>query len=85
MIVDAGAITGCARPLGNRGQTPTLKEKILLARDYIYEEELFFEIMKEARHMASQGITTSEDTVTIDMKAGRCIHINMVCCYLQSE
>ncbi|KAF8453616.1 subunit 17 of mediator complex-domain-containing protein [Terfezia claveryi] len=76
-IVDAGTITGCARPLKNCGQTPTLKEKILLARDYIYEEELYFEIMKEARHMASQGVTTSEDTVTIEMKAGRCIHIDM--------
>lgn len=82
--MDAGTITGCARPPGNRGQTPSLKEKILLARDYIYEEELFFEIMKEARHMASQGITTSEDTVTIDLKAGKCIHIDMVCYDIQS-
>lgn len=79
-IADSGVITGQARPTGNRASNPTLKDKIEIARDFIYEEELFFEILKEARHMASQGITTSEDTVTIDLKAGRCIHLDMVCC-----
>lgn len=80
-IVDHGIITGQARPSVHQAQNPTLQDKIQIARDFIYEEELFFEILKEARHMASQGITTSEDTVSIDMKAGRSIHIDMVCLY----
>lgn len=78
-VIQGGVLTGHARPSGNRAETPMLKDKIETARDFVYEEELFYEIMREARHFASQGITTSEDAVTIDLKAGTYIQIDMVC------
>lgn len=78
-VVQGGVLTGHARPSGNRAEIPMLKDKIETARDFVYEEELFYEIMREARHLASQGITTSEDAVTIDLRTGTYIQIDMVC------
>lgn len=79
-IVDNGTITGQSRPSCNRAQKLTLKDKIETARDFIYEDELFFEIMKEARLLANQGIQTSEDMVTIELRARRSVQIDMVGC-----
>ncbi|KAI5794389.1 subunit 17 of mediator complex-domain-containing protein [Peziza echinospora] len=76
-IVDNGKVTGVSRPSGNRAIKPTLKDKIETARDFIYEDELFFEIMREARNLANLGIKTSESLATIELKQGRSVQIDM--------
>ncbi|KAF8477161.1 subunit 17 of mediator complex-domain-containing protein [Kalaharituber pfeilii] len=75
-ILDGGKVTGQSRPSKSRADNPTLKDKIETARDFIYEDELFFEIMKEARLIANQGIMTSEDAVTIAITAERSVQID---------
>ena len=77
-IVDKGAVTGESRPFGHREGDNSLRDKILTARDFIYEDELFFEIVREARRYANLGIRTSEDQVTIEIQGGRAVQIDMV-------
>lgn len=76
-----GEVVGVSVQDRSRGVS-SVKDKIRRARDFIYEEELFFELTREARVMASQGIRTSEDSVTIELVEGQKVVIDMVHCYL---
>ncbi|KAJ5299035.1 Mediator complex subunit Med17 [Penicillium atrosanguineum] len=43
----------------------TIEQRILQARDSVFEEELFHELVREARSMASSGVTTRENLIRI--------------------
>jgi len=45
--------------------TETIEQRILQARDSVFEEELFHELVREARSMASSGVTTRENLIRI--------------------
>ncbi|OQD75756.1 hypothetical protein PENDEC_c006G04937 [Penicillium decumbens] len=45
--------------------TETIEQRILQARDSVFEEELFHELVREARFMASSGVTTRENLIRI--------------------
>lgn len=51
------------------GQTSTsdqsIEHRILQARDSVFEEELFHELVREARSMASCGVTTRENLIRV--------------------
>ncbi|KAA8902481.1 subunit 17 of mediator complex-domain-containing protein [Sphaerosporella brunnea] len=55
----------------------SVKDMIRRARNFIYEDELFFEVTKEARAYAGHGMRTSEDAVTIELGSGRMIVLDM--------
>lgn len=52
--------------LANVEYVSTITGTIEKARDLVYENELFLEIVREARTLANLGIWTSEDCVSID-------------------
>lgn len=47
------------------GQLGGLDRQIVEARDNLFEEELFHELLREARVMTSQGVTTRENLIQI--------------------
>ncbi|KAI5778910.1 subunit 17 of mediator complex-domain-containing protein [Geopyxis carbonaria] len=56
----------------------SVRDKLERARNFIYEEELFFEMMKEARSLANAGVKTTEDAAIIEAGDGRSIILDMV-------
>lgn len=76
-VLENGEVKGVSIQGGNK-RTGSVKDVIERARNFVYEDELFFEIMREARIMANQGIRTSEDGVTIQLGEYRSISIDMV-------
>lgn len=61
----------------------SVRDMIRRARNFIYEAELFFEIMKEARSCAGQGMRTNEDSAMVELGDGMIIVLDMV--YLTSS
>lgn len=76
-VLENGEVKGSSVQFGNK-RSGSVKDMIQRARNFIYEDELFFEITREARLMANLGVRTSEDAVTIDLGGGRSIAIDMV-------
>jgi len=60
----------------------SVRDMIRRARNFIYEDELFFEIMKEARLFAGQGMRTSEDAAMIELGEGKMVVLDMACLHL---
>ncbi|KAG0127707.1 subunit 17 of mediator complex-domain-containing protein [Tuber indicum] len=75
-VLENGEVKGSSVQSGNKC-SGSVKDMIQRARNFIYEDELFFEITREARLMANYGVRTSEDAVTIDLGGGRSIVIDM--------
>ncbi|KAI5852948.1 subunit 17 of mediator complex-domain-containing protein [Morchella snyderi] len=75
-VIENGEVKGVSVQSGNKKST-SVKDVIERARNFVYEDELFFEIMREARIMANQGIRTSEDGVTLQLGEHRSIIIDM--------
>ncbi|RPA97843.1 hypothetical protein L873DRAFT_1689511 [Choiromyces venosus 120613-1] len=75
-VFENGEVRGSSVQSGNK-RSGSVKDMIRRARNFIYEDELFFEITREARLMANLGVRTSEDAVTIDLGGGRSIAIDM--------
>jgi mediator of RNA polymerase II transcription subunit 17 len=77
-VMQNGAVVGTSTQRAGRNDG-SVKDMIRRARNFIYEDELFFEIMKEARAFAGQGMRTSEDSATIELGGGRMVVLDMVC------
>ena len=58
--------------------TETVEHRILQARDSVFEEELFHELVREARAMASCGVTTRQDLIQIPASDGLEILLDLV-------
>ncbi|KAB8211599.1 mediator of RNA polymerase II transcription subunit 17 [Aspergillus parasiticus] len=58
-----GQITGCSKNRPGSDNTESIESRILQARDTVYEEELFHELVREARILGSQGVTTRQNLV----------------------
>ncbi|GAD98717.1 mediator of RNA polymerase II transcription subunit 17 [Paecilomyces variotii No. 5] len=56
----------------------SIEERILQARDTLYEEELFHELSREARIMASQGVMTGQNIIQFQASEGRDIILELV-------
>ena len=57
-------VTGCSK--STRSTTDgeeSIESRILQARDTVYEEELFHELVREARIMGGQGVTTRQNLI----------------------
>ena len=52
-----------------KDQTANIDQQITEARDSLFEEELFYEISREARSIANQGITTRGQHIEIALDA----------------
>lgn len=59
-------VTGCTKPPGAvSDHADSIEQRILQARDTLFEDELFHELVREARAMASCGVTTRQDLIRI--------------------
>ncbi|KAI9769956.1 MAG: RNA polymerase II mediator complex subunit [Geoglossum simile] len=45
----------------------SIENLILQARNSVYEEELFYELSREARQLANQGVRTVDDTIVLSL------------------
>ncbi|KAB8264662.1 mediator of RNA polymerase II transcription subunit 17 [Aspergillus pseudonomiae] len=62
-VRSCGQITGCSKHRLALENTESIESRILQARDTVYEEELFHELVREARILGSQGVTTRQNLV----------------------
>ncbi|BDD62697.1 hypothetical protein MAP00_007657 [Monascus purpureus] len=79
-IKENGQITGCSKlhksaVSSNMG---SVEGHILQARDNIFEEELFHELVREARVMAGQGVTTRQNLVQFPVSGEQEILLDLV-------
>ena len=55
--------TGCSKPGKSASSEESIESRILQARDTVFEEELFHELVREARIMGGQGVTTRQNLI----------------------
>ncbi|KAI9673370.1 MAG: RNA polymerase II mediator complex subunit, partial [Caeruleum heppii] len=77
MLDESGALSSVSTTPPLHLSTATTEESILNARNSIFEEELFFELGREARQLASQGVRIMDSTIHIQAGA-RTIIIDLV-------
>lgn len=71
--------TGCSRiPTWPSNEESSIEDRILQARDTLYEEELFHELSREARIMASQGVVTGQNLIQFQECGGQDIILELV-------
>ncbi|KAJ5537548.1 Mediator complex subunit Med17 [Penicillium frequentans] len=59
-------ISSSARPCSSTSNdAESIEHRILQARDSVFEEELFHELVREARSMASSGVTTRQNLIQV--------------------
>lgn len=59
-------ISSCTRPCSSTSNhAESIEHRILQARDSVFEEELFHELVREARSMASSGVTTRQNLIQV--------------------
>ncbi|CAI7576794.1 unnamed protein product [Penicillium pancosmium] len=72
-------ITGCTKPPGvSSNDAESIEQRILQARDSVFEDELFHELVREARAMASCGVTTRQNLIQIPAADGLEILLDLV-------
>ncbi|KAL2826305.1 mediator of RNA polymerase II transcription subunit 17 [Aspergillus cavernicola] len=60
-----GHIAGCSKVYRPSQDAESIESRILQARDTLFEEELFHELIREARILGSQGVTTRQNLVQV--------------------
>ncbi|KAJ9325365.1 hypothetical protein DTO027B5_7370 [Paecilomyces variotii] len=74
-----GRTTGCSKmPTGPSNGACSIEDRILQARDTLFEEELFHELSREARIMASQGVMTGQNLIQFQASEGQDVILELV-------
>ncbi|KAL2869104.1 mediator of RNA polymerase II transcription subunit 17 [Aspergillus lucknowensis] len=71
-------IIGCSEVCRPAQDAETIESRILQARDTLFEEELFHEVMREARILGSQGVTTRQNLVCVPVSEEQEILLDLV-------
>lgn len=58
-------ISSSTRPCSTSNNAESIENRILQARDSVFEEELFHELVREARSMANSGVTTRQNLIQV--------------------
>lgn len=65
-VIQDGRLSGSSKPMRSSfNGDGTIEDRILQARDTVYEDELFHELVREARAIASFGVTTRQNLIQI--------------------
>ncbi|KAJ5771577.1 Mediator complex subunit Med17 [Penicillium odoratum] len=65
-VKQGSRIISGTRPFANNStDAESIEHRILQARDSVFEEELFHELVREARSMASSGVTTRQNLIQV--------------------
>ncbi|KAI9929466.1 hypothetical protein ASPWEDRAFT_172880 [Aspergillus wentii DTO 134E9] len=78
-VKESGRFTGCSKlqnPVLNGEDS--IESRILQARDTVYEEELFHELVREARVIAKQGVTTRQNLIQFAVSDEQEIMLDLV-------
>ncbi|PYH42861.1 mediator of RNA polymerase II transcription subunit 17 [Aspergillus saccharolyticus JOP 1030-1] len=70
--------TGCSKVSWSLPSEDSIERRILQARDTVYEEELFHEMVREARILGSQGVTTRQNLVQVPVSEDQEILLDLV-------
>ena len=73
-----GKLTSLSRPPPLVSTDTNLATTVADLRRSLFEEELFFEIGREARIIANQGVTMVEKTITAEISNGQTMQIKLV-------
>ncbi|KAL4966649.1 mediator of RNA polymerase II transcription subunit 17 [Aspergillus stella-maris] len=71
-------IIGCSKVCRPPQDAQSIESRILQARDTVFEEELFYEVMREARVMGNQGVTTRQNLVRVPVLEEQEILLDLV-------
>ncbi|KAL4988862.1 mediator of RNA polymerase II transcription subunit 17 [Aspergillus falconensis] len=71
-------IVGCSKVCRPPQDAESIESRILQARDTVFEEELFYEIMREARILGTQGVTTRQNLVQVPVSEEQEILLDLV-------
>lgn len=71
-------INGCTKPVKPVSKEESIEDRILQARDTLFEEELFHELMREARLMNGQGVTTRQNLIRLAVSEEQEIMLDLV-------
>jgi mediator of RNA polymerase II transcription subunit 17 len=78
-VVQDGRISGYSKPIHpTLNGEDTIEGRILQARDTVFEEELYHELVREARAIASFGVTTRQNLIQIPASDDLEILLDMV-------
>lgn len=65
-VMQGGRLSGCSQSTSpTLDGEETIERRILQARDTVFEEELFHEMMREARAIAAFGVTTRQNLIRV--------------------
>lgn len=71
-------IVGCSKVCRPPEVAESIESRILQARDTVFEEELFYEMMREARILGNQGVTTRQNLVEVPVSGEQEILLDLV-------
>ncbi|KAL4875228.1 mediator of RNA polymerase II transcription subunit 17 [Aspergillus karnatakaensis] len=71
-------IVGCSKVCRPSKDAESIESRILQARDTVFEEELFHEVMREARILGSQGVTTRQNLVQVPISDEQEVLLDLV-------
>lgn len=71
-------INGRTKPIKPASSEESIEDRILQARDTLFEEELFHELMCEARLMNGQGVTTRQNLIRLVVSEEQEILLDLV-------
>ncbi|KAL3456846.1 subunit 17 of mediator complex-domain-containing protein [Aspergillus heterothallicus] len=71
-------IIGCSKVCRPSQNAESVESRILQARDTLFEEELFHEMMREARVLGNQGVTTRQNLVKVPVSEEQEILLDLV-------
>ncbi|KAI9820326.1 MAG: RNA polymerase II mediator complex subunit [Pycnora praestabilis] len=77
-IQNSGITTGTSTVKSTSTETPSTEDLILRARNTVYEEELYYEITREARSLANQGVRTVGSAIHLRIAEKQTIIIDLV-------
>ncbi|KAF7585511.1 RNA polymerase II mediator complex subunit [Aspergillus hancockii] len=73
-----GQITGCSKRQSASNKAESIESRILQARDTVFEEELFHELVREARILGGQGVTTRQNLVRFPVSEEQEVLLDLV-------
>ncbi|KAJ5771420.1 uncharacterized protein N7511_003471 [Penicillium nucicola] len=77
-VMQDGRLIGRSKSTSPTNDEQTIESRILQARDTLYEEELFHELVREARATASYGVTTRQNLIRIPVSDNLEILLDLV-------
>jgi mediator of RNA polymerase II transcription subunit 17 len=77
-VKSRGQITGCSKQRPASDKAESIESRILQARDTVYEEELFHELVREARILGGQGVTTRQNLVQFSVSEEQQVLLDLV-------